>query len=186
MNAEVSWSDFVAAHDGACAYCGVPPTDVRLLTRDHLVPQARGGVNALRNIAPACARCNVEKGDLPLLRFLRKRGCAARFVRTRAIALHRLHVRGFDVLEHAEDAREFVVRSQMPDVRDAAALLGQVVLGARMRRNDTLALEAAKEAEREKNRLKAQEKRTRRAAEKDDARRKYEEALLRRARKAGT
>lgn len=47
-----------------CAYCGRRPT--RLLTKDHVVPLAKGGRHALANILPACIACNRHKHDLLL------------------------------------------------------------------------------------------------------------------------
>lgn len=41
-----------------CAYCGGEATQV-----DHIVPVALGGTDDRRNLAPACGRCNVEKGN---------------------------------------------------------------------------------------------------------------------------
>ncbi|MDP9073181.1 MAG: HNH endonuclease [Actinomycetota bacterium] len=42
---------------GACAYCG----RVGPLTRDHVVPLARGGSDYIANILPACRECNTSK-----------------------------------------------------------------------------------------------------------------------------
>jgi len=39
-----------------CAYCGGVAK-----TLDHIVPRARGGKDEMRNLAPACKRCNSEK-----------------------------------------------------------------------------------------------------------------------------
>lgn len=41
-----------------CAYCGGTATDV-----DHVIPLSRGGSWRMRNLAPACSRCNSEKGN---------------------------------------------------------------------------------------------------------------------------
>lgn len=55
------WQNLLAAYDYRCAYCHQPfPPDK--LTPDHRTPLSRGGVNAIRNIVPACARCNSRKG----------------------------------------------------------------------------------------------------------------------------
>ena len=43
---------------GPCAYCGGTATDV-----DHITPRSRGGSEKMRNLAPACSRCNSEKGN---------------------------------------------------------------------------------------------------------------------------
>ncbi len=49
------------ARDGEmCMYCGV---ETRELTRDHLVPKSRGGVDCWENVVAACYKCNHRKGD---------------------------------------------------------------------------------------------------------------------------
>lgn len=46
-----------------CHYCGEEfPAAVR--TVDHIVPVGRGGVSERFNYVDACAKCNVDKGDL--------------------------------------------------------------------------------------------------------------------------
>lgn len=40
----------------ACHYCGKPASHV-----DHVVPKSKGGADALDNLVPACARCNLTK-----------------------------------------------------------------------------------------------------------------------------
>lgn len=53
---------------GKCIHCNaklVLAADGRTLgeaTLEHIIPQTRGGTNALANLAVACARCNREKG----------------------------------------------------------------------------------------------------------------------------
>jgi HNH endonuclease len=49
-----------------CIYCGRPAQ-----CRDHIVPQRDGGGNEPSNIAPACNRCNREKGCLRVADYLR-------------------------------------------------------------------------------------------------------------------
>lgn len=41
-----------------CAYCGAPAEQI-----DHIIPRSRGGTDALENLAPACAACNLSKRD---------------------------------------------------------------------------------------------------------------------------
>ena len=58
----------VERHGMACFYCQARLTDNvndrdTYLTLDHLKPRSRGGRNTLRNLRPACRRCNNEKGD---------------------------------------------------------------------------------------------------------------------------
>ncbi|MBZ0186129.1 MAG: HNH endonuclease [Candidatus Obscuribacterales bacterium] len=43
-----------------CQYCGIRRHD---LTIDHIVPRSRGGVDTWDNVAAACLKCNVKKGD---------------------------------------------------------------------------------------------------------------------------
>lgn len=52
----------VFARDGfRCVYCGC---DIEGEPHcDHVIPFSRGGGNTLDNLATACARCNIEKGD---------------------------------------------------------------------------------------------------------------------------
>jgi HNH endonuclease len=49
-----------------CIYCGHPAQ-----CRDQIVPQRDGGGNEPSNLAPACNRCNREKGCLPVADYLR-------------------------------------------------------------------------------------------------------------------
>lgn len=43
-----------------CAYCG-ERCDRRELTRDHILPRARGGRDTWRNVVTACRTCNMRK-----------------------------------------------------------------------------------------------------------------------------
>jgi 5-methylcytosine-specific restriction endonuclease McrA len=43
-----------------CQYCGERRHD---LTIDHIFPRSRGGGDSWENVAAACLRCNVKKGD---------------------------------------------------------------------------------------------------------------------------
>jgi hypothetical protein len=45
-----------------CAYCGDCLTH-RELSRDHILPQSRGGRDTWMNCVTACLQCNHEKGD---------------------------------------------------------------------------------------------------------------------------
>ncbi len=56
-----------------CAYCSVRLTR-RTMTRDHVIPQARGGTNHMDNLVPCCGPCNNMKADKPLWRFMLERG----------------------------------------------------------------------------------------------------------------
>lgn len=59
----------IARHGGMCAYCHVAP----FAHLDHVVPIVRGGRHAIGNLLPACADCNLTKGQKLLAewRFLR-------------------------------------------------------------------------------------------------------------------
>lgn len=50
-----------------CAYCGDQFTDDHL-TRDHIVPQRRGGKDTWMNLVAACKPCNHRKADKSLQR----------------------------------------------------------------------------------------------------------------------
>ncbi|MCM0752864.1 hypothetical protein DEA98_22375 [Brucella pseudogrignonensis] len=50
-----------AKTNGKCYYCGVNLDGV--FDVEHLVPQARGGTHALKNLVPSCKPCNSEKGQ---------------------------------------------------------------------------------------------------------------------------
>lgn len=61
------------AHNPAieCHYCGMK-LNRGLLTLDHVVPLSAGGERGLRNIVPACRRCNGTKGNKSYSEFVRK------------------------------------------------------------------------------------------------------------------
>ena len=44
-----------------CTYCGYK-FDIRLLTRDHIIPRGQGGKDIWMNVTSACKRCNNQKG----------------------------------------------------------------------------------------------------------------------------
>ena len=45
-----------------CMYCGKTFSD-RQLTRDHVIPVSKGGLDIWTNVVAACKRCNQLKGD---------------------------------------------------------------------------------------------------------------------------
>lgn len=52
-----------------CHYCGKRiaaggDPDYEPITLDHVVPLSRGGAMGIRNIVPACRRCNTIKGSM--------------------------------------------------------------------------------------------------------------------------
>jgi hypothetical protein len=57
--------------NGSCVYCRAPAAPDRPLTREHVIPRARGGRRKdLRIIVPACARCNHRRGSREIVLFL--------------------------------------------------------------------------------------------------------------------
>jgi len=56
---------------GQCAYCRAPARPDQPLTREHVIPRARGGGRKdFRIMVPACARCNHHRGCSDLIPFL--------------------------------------------------------------------------------------------------------------------
>lgn len=58
------WRNLVRQYRGCCAYCGASD---RPLTREHVIPLARGGRHAIGNILPVCGSCNYSKADRLLI-----------------------------------------------------------------------------------------------------------------------
>lgn len=58
---------FLFARDGyRCQYCGRHKSQLRgreFLTRDHIIPISRGGLNTWQNVVTACSPCNNRKGS---------------------------------------------------------------------------------------------------------------------------
>lgn len=58
---------FLFARDGyRCQYCGKHRVQLRhreFLTRDHILPVSRGGLNTWYNVVTACSPCNNRKGN---------------------------------------------------------------------------------------------------------------------------
>lgn len=48
-----------------CAYCGKTITSEKEASKDHVIPQSKGGKTVWENILLACKPCNNSKGDLP-------------------------------------------------------------------------------------------------------------------------
>ena len=60
-----------AIRSGHCAYCRRPGSPENPLTREHVIPRAKGGARKdVRIIVPACARCNHRRGCRELVLFL--------------------------------------------------------------------------------------------------------------------
>ena len=58
-----------ARDDYSCQYCGRHRSELRgrhFLTRDHVIPLSRGGLNSWKNVVTCCSRCNNRQGgNLP-------------------------------------------------------------------------------------------------------------------------
>lgn len=52
------WRQLLKMLGDACLKCGAKP-----ITRDHIVPIARGGLNHPANLQPLCGPCNRRKSD---------------------------------------------------------------------------------------------------------------------------
>jgi hypothetical protein len=60
-----------AIHGGRCVYCGREAAPDQPLTREHVIPRAKGGSRKdSRIIVPACAGCNHRRGCRELVLFL--------------------------------------------------------------------------------------------------------------------
>jgi 5-methylcytosine-specific restriction endonuclease McrA len=56
------WRDILAMYENRCADCGA--TDVPL-TKEHIVPLSRGGLDTPENVIPVCRSCNSRKKKRP-------------------------------------------------------------------------------------------------------------------------
>lgn len=65
----IEWEHIKAQYQYKCAYCDKVPT---LLTQDHVIPLSKGGLHTASNIVPACAHCNLVKGNRDVEYFLRE------------------------------------------------------------------------------------------------------------------
>lgn len=54
---EQQWQDKLAYFGGCCAFCDTTEN----ITRDHIVPLAKGGSDLIGNIQPLCYSCNARK-----------------------------------------------------------------------------------------------------------------------------
>jgi 5-methylcytosine-specific restriction endonuclease McrA len=55
-----------AREDYQCQYCGLTTLQLKpreSLTRDHLIPMSRGGLNEWSNVVTACSSCNTRKAN---------------------------------------------------------------------------------------------------------------------------
>jgi 5-methylcytosine-specific restriction endonuclease McrA len=63
----------VAVYGGRCAYCGGPYEHI-----DHVKPIKLGGPHILANLRPACEQCNLRKGAMPPMVWLRSLACSTK------------------------------------------------------------------------------------------------------------
>lgn len=49
-----------------CAYCGNHFPNAGQLSRDHIIPRSKGGIDDWMNVVSACKRCNTRKGSKSL------------------------------------------------------------------------------------------------------------------------
>lgn len=54
------WEQLKIQYGFKCPRCGRREPEIKL-TRDHIIPLARGGTNYIENIQPLCGKCNCEK-----------------------------------------------------------------------------------------------------------------------------
>lgn len=57
------WLEILELFNNSCAYCGAKGA----LTRDHVMPVSKGGLNTKHNIVPACKSCNSSKHNNDLV-----------------------------------------------------------------------------------------------------------------------
>lgn len=62
------WETLLAQYDHTCPACGEREPKIKL-TRDHIVPLARGGSNNIENIQPLCRSCNSKKHAKVIVRY---------------------------------------------------------------------------------------------------------------------
>jgi 5-methylcytosine-specific restriction endonuclease McrA len=51
-----------------CVLCGESFANINSITREHIIPQSKGGTSSSSNIAPSHFMCNQVRGTLPLIK----------------------------------------------------------------------------------------------------------------------
>jgi hypothetical protein len=120
------WSELVAHYGNRCHYCASPvcvnsKDRERELTKDHLRPTSRGGVDFIWNIVPACWRCNRMKGDRTAEEFLADRPAFSEAVDKKP------QIYTAKALSRTKNERRPAVNSVEPCVSDASDLAQQFV-----------------------------------------------------------
>ncbi len=59
---EKKWRIMLKNHNGECINCGKYIGNSNL-TRDHIIPQSKGGRDCIENLQPLCQSCNSKKKD---------------------------------------------------------------------------------------------------------------------------
>lgn len=54
-----------------CHYCECCNFTENEITKDHKIPQSKGGTDSIKNIVPACLECNRDKADTPYDEYIR-------------------------------------------------------------------------------------------------------------------
>ena len=54
--------------NGSCAYCGCV-LNFEHFTIDHILPSSKGGKSKLKNLFPACKKCNNEKANFTIKQY---------------------------------------------------------------------------------------------------------------------
>lgn len=64
-HSEAEWQELLTKYGNRCLRCGIPAEHTRYgkLTKDHVVPLAKGGTDYASNLQPLCGICNSSNGD---------------------------------------------------------------------------------------------------------------------------
>lgn len=65
----ISKKELQRLHRGPCFYCGA----TEQITIDHVIAIARGGIDGIGNLVPACKSCNSQKRQLTIMEWRIKR-----------------------------------------------------------------------------------------------------------------
>lgn len=77
---ETEWENLKNKYNYACTICGAPEkilkitwqgTTLNKLTKDHIIPIAKGGTDYIENIQPLCISCNARKKDGEVMQWSR-------------------------------------------------------------------------------------------------------------------
>lgn len=49
-----------------CCYCGRLIVDIKIITKEHILPKSKGGNNSKYNLKSCCKHCNVWRGNMSL------------------------------------------------------------------------------------------------------------------------